>query len=113
MVEALKHLLALTAQARDSAKSGNFQALEVLIDKRGEVLEQLSSRQKTICNDTQKVLAREVSLCITQLDEEIGELVKEEMDRENRDMLEISNKLRVLAAYSKGLPANRLFDRIL
>ncbi|MGI6620829.1 MAG: hypothetical protein ACOX35_05165 [Bacillota bacterium] len=113
MVEAFKDLLALTAQARDSARAGNFQDVSVLIEKRGSVLEQLSSRAKPALTDTQKVLAKEVALCINELDAEIAELVREEMDRGNREMLEIANKLRVLMAYSRGLRGNRRFDNTL
>ena len=113
MVEAFKDLLALTAQARDSAREGNFQDLRVLIDKRGAVLERIGSRDKAAFTDTQKILAREVALCISELDAEIAELIKEEMDQDNREMLEIANKLRVLMAYSRGLRGNRRFDSAL
>lgn len=113
MVEGLKQLLALTADARKSARDGNFADLEVLIGQRQEVLNQINSRRQMPFNDIQKKLVQEITLCITELDEEIVQLVREEMNRESQDMLEIANKLRVLAAYSRSHLRNRRFDRIL
>ena len=39
--------------------------------------------------------------------------VRDQMKQHSRDMLEITTKLRVLSAYSKGLSGNRRFDRVL
>ncbi|HHX09931.1 MAG TPA: hypothetical protein GX729_00950 [Firmicutes bacterium] len=113
MVEGFRDLLALTAQARDSARVGNFQEVRALIDKRGEILERLGAKAVTDLTDTQKVFAKEVALCINEFDEEIFELAKQKMEQDNREMLEISNKLRVLMAYCRGLRGNRRFDSIL
>lgn len=112
MVERLKDLLAITAQARDAARAGNFRKVQELIDQRETVLERFSAKSLADLTDTQKVLAKEVAMCLTQLDEEIQEVVKQQMEQDNQEMLEITNKLRVLMAYSRGLRSKRRFDSI-
>ncbi len=113
MVEGMQHLLALTAQARGVARAGDLQSLERLIGQREEVLAQLGSRGCRPSNDVQAKLIREIILCIEQLDKEIIDFVRDQMKQHSRDMLEITTKLRVLSAYSKGLPGTRRFDRVL
>ncbi|HHY17468.1 MAG TPA: hypothetical protein GX524_05275 [Firmicutes bacterium] len=113
MVESLQYLLSLTAQARRSARAGDFHGLQGFIDQREEVLKKLGSSCQRPPNDVQDELARELSLCIEQLDREIVGLVREEMKHQSQDILEITTKLRVLATYSKGLSNTRRFDTML
>jgi hypothetical protein len=113
MVEGMQHLLALTAHARRLARAGDYKSLERLIRQREEVLAQLGSRGCRPSNDVQAKLIKEIVLCIEQLDKEIVYFVRGQMKQHSRDMLEITTKLRVLSAYSKGLSGNRRFDRVL
>ncbi|MGI6163506.1 MAG: hypothetical protein ACOYEQ_06220 [Bacillota bacterium] len=109
----MQHLLALTAHARRLARAGDYKSLERLIRQREEVLAQLGSRGCRPSNDVQAKLIKEIVLCIEQLDKEIVYFVRDQMKQHSRDMLEITTKLRVLSAYSKGLSGNRRFDRVL
>ena len=113
MVEKAKHLLSLTTKALSFAQAGDFRNLEEIIDQRDEVFAQLSQNKNSELSKEQKDSVREAYLWVQQTDKEIVGFIEKEIKRYNLDMFDISTKLRVLKAYSKGFTDSARFDRIL
>ncbi len=112
MVEDLKHLFAITDEAGRLAGAGNFLAVKSLMNERKQLFDKIDIEKISTC-ETHKRAIVELLLNIVKLDEGITKLVKQEMEQTKKDMIEITDKLKLLAAYSKKHTPSRRFDRVL